>query len=207
VNTPPVTATIQITPSKLVNAINNISANISSFDSGFKPDPIAYNISLTAKTTQKCCDDCCNAGYEKTVTFSGAIKGGGGGEFPLTGIPHIASINATLNASFSLTLGGGGFTPACATEQQYCGSLTLSGTIGGGFSGSVGGSKILYCSVTIQGDVSGSGQACVDSTTYTLTSASVTGCLGPISVEGNAKLFSGLSFKINYQLVPKFCSP
>lgn len=126
-------------------------------------------------------------------------------DVPFAGIPYVASVNLTVNASLSVSYAINATKPACEADTKLCGSISVTGEFGAGISGILGSRKIIYVSGTVQVSVTGSGELCVDTGTGA-KSGHGEGCLGSVDLVGKVVLFSGWSHSYKAHLADGYCT-
>ncbi|HRY31770.1 MAG TPA: hypothetical protein P5531_02265 [Bacteroidales bacterium] len=135
------------------NLLELINEGIATKVSLCAADAPSWSIGYNYSTGLMCCPDkspCVDSAY--SVSLNVGISGGITCDFPFYGVPYIASLNVRVVAGAGATLTGT-FKTIC-DGGEICLALGVSGTLGGGLSGTVLGKAALDASLILQGTLS-----------------------------------------------------
>ncbi|MFZ4411772.1 MAG: hypothetical protein ACOYOV_01720 [Bacteroidales bacterium] len=112
-----------------------------------------FSASMSFATGKLCCADA--ACIKPMFAYTGTIgyDKGVACDFILYGIPYAASINARVSASAGISVNLGNIKTTC-DGVDVCFAVGLSASLGGGFSATVGGGRILDMSLMLVGNIS-----------------------------------------------------
>ncbi len=136
-------------PGEIIEYIDKVIGNIKMGPCGTTGGPAA-NISFA--TGKLCCPKagCIKDMYAYNGTYNYDL--GYQCDFPFYGIPYVASLNVRLMASIGAALSLGNVKTTC-DGVDICYSLGITGSIGGGVSGTVLGGKLLDASLLLVGTI------------------------------------------------------
>ena len=182
----------------LTNIVETLSAAFSGACGGRTSCP-ATGITLHREHFQQCCVD----GVHDFERWSGSLNGSLGSktcDFPVLGVPYLASINvrATAEASVALTV----LAQQTCDFDDLCFQPQISASLGGGVSATVLAGVALDASLLlVVSGITASADYCV--------SAPLTAeiCVGEVSVVGTVKLVSLVSVAFSHPLAGGFCYP
>lgn len=146
-------------------------------------------------------EDCCDGELKELNKFGGILSWDAGTttcDWPLVGVPYLASVNATANAGFNFSISPNKSESCDGDELCFTGNSAFG--LGGGVSATAAAGVIRF-SATLQTDASAHVEWCTDS-----GFAGTEVCIGSIKVVGTATLASLLEKDIDFSVYEGDCS-